>query len=449
MNIYKLITNILIVICCSLFFACSKEFLEAKPNKDIVVPKSVKDIQAILDNYSIQNRNPGVTFIGNDDYYTIESAWNNYNPWEQRLYIWAEKPFEIAETTIFDWIFGYESIFEANVCLEQLALLPPSDSVDVRRLKGTALFFRAYNYYGLSELFIPPFSERDNDEKGYLPLRTLPDINLKVPFATAKEIYKLIVDDLEEAIELLPEVTEYRTRPTKWSAHAMLARFYLAAEEYELAHFHAEKVLTSPLYQLLNYNDLDLNNSYPIPPLSSEVIIHSELLHVSFNGSNLSMVDSVLYLSYDDNDLRKQTFFQPQAGGWPHFQGSYTGGFRFFGGIALDEIYLILAECKVRLGQIPEGLDVLNELVEKRWLDGTFTPLAAANESEALGHVLEHRQKELVFRGTRWSDLRRLNKDPRFAKTLVRVMAGQTYSLEPNSPRYVLPTPPREPELEN
>ena len=178
------------------------------------------------------------------------------------------------------------------------------------------------------------------------------------------------------------------------------------------------------------------------------MIIHADLSHDRFNGSYLSLVDSNLYKSYDQYDLRKEAFYETRPGGETYFQGSYKGDFRYFGGIAFDEIYLILAECNARLGQISEGLNVLNKLLEKRWVDGQFTPFTANNETEALTLILEHRRKELAFRGTRWSDLRRLNKDPRFAVTQTRVMQGITYTLEPNSPRYVLPTPPRELELE-
>ena len=83
----------------------------------------------------------------------------------------------------------------------------------------------------------------------------------------------------------------------------------------------------------------------------------------------------------------------------------------------------------------------LNNLLFQRWKTGTFVPRSASSSSDALNQVLTERRKELIFRGTRWSDLRRLNKEG-YNITLQRTIQGQTFTLAPNSPLYVLPIPP-------
>jgi hypothetical protein len=70
--------------------------------------------------------------------------------------------------------------------------------------------------------------------------------------------------------------------------------------------------------------------------------------------------------------------------------------------------------------------------------------MVAIDAEDALRKVLLERRKELVFRAIRWTDLRRLNKDPRFATTLRRVVLGQEYLLPPNDNRYVYPIPTNE-----
>lgn len=86
----------------------------------------------------------------------------------------------------------------------------------------------------------------------------------------------------------------------------------------------------------------------------------------------------------------------------------------------------------------------LNNLLQTRWKVGTYINLTAANADTALGLILNERRKELCFRGLRWTDLKRLNKDDRFKVTITRSLNGQTYTLLPNSLRYVLPIDDKE-----
>ncbi|MEJ7778953.1 MAG: RagB/SusD family nutrient uptake outer membrane protein, partial [Daejeonella sp.] len=69
------------------------------------------------------------------------------------------------------------------------------------------------------------------------------------------------------------------------------------------------------------------------------------------------------------------------------------------------------------------------------------TPFIAASSDDALKMVLQERRKELLMRNRRFNDLRRLNKDSRFAITLKRILGANTHELPPNDKRYVFPIP--------
>ena len=73
-----------------------------------------------------------------------------------------------------------------------------------------------------------------------------------------------------------------------------------------------------------------------------------------------------------------------------------------------------------------------------------YTEITAVNTQEALQKILTEHRKELCFRGLRWTDLRHLNHDPLFQKTLTRTIFGQNYSLPPNDIKYVFPLPDSE-----
>lgn len=79
-------------------------------------------------------------------------------------------------------------------------------------------------------------------------------------------------------------------------------------------------------------------------------------------------------------------------------------------------------------------------LLEKRWIPGTFVPFTAANQQEALDIIRDERKKEMLMRGTRWSDLKRYNRDGANI-TLTRTVNGKQYELPPNDLRYAVAIP--------
>ncbi|GAA0881862.1 hypothetical protein GCM10009120_04580 [Sphingobacterium siyangense subsp. cladoniae] len=85
-------------------------------------------------------------------------------------------------------------------------------------------------------------------------------------------------------------------------------------------------------------------------------------------------------------------------------------------------------------------MQLLNKLLLHRWKSGKFQVLTAKSDSEALDLILKERRKELLFRGVRWLDLKRLNKEGREI-SLKRVLGGKEFVLYPNDLRYALPIP--------
>ncbi len=70
---------------------------------------------------------------------------------------------------------------------------------------------------------------------------------------------------------------------------------------------------------------------------------------------------------------------------------------------------------------------------------------SVAGTPDPLSLILAERRKELAFRGLRWTDLRRLNKEESANITLYRVLEGIPPiidSLVANDENYILPIPP-------
>ena len=199
----QIITRILSV-CLSLGFASCEGFLDQKPNKALLVPESVSEFEAMIDNFDRINLTPVLPFIYSDDYWTTESNWNNFDPWIQNAYKWSNDPYLPADIPL-DFAFLYRKIFTANVIIDKLSENPNWKMEDINRLRAKALFWRAHGYFELAVLFLPiPEKPGDSDEFK-IPYKATGAFGTPTQWMTAGEIYPLILADLEEAVGLLPE----------------------------------------------------------------------------------------------------------------------------------------------------------------------------------------------------------------------------------------------------
>lgn len=427
--------------------SCLKnDWLNAKPDKALVIPSTVSDYQAILDNtndlFSINE--PGLGEVSSDDYYMLYERWQTRPPLEQNTYLWADDIFA-GGTINVDWNYAYNRILNANVILEGIDKIAPdaSSTTAWRNVKGSALFFRSFAYYNLAQLFCKPYEISSADEDLGLPLRISSDINIKISRASVQNTYDLIINDLLLAKELLPFSPLYKTRPSKSAVYGLLARIYLSMKDYDNAFTYTDSFLRLN-NELIDFNTLDINATFPIATFNKEVTFHCTLLSYACLPQRFGIVDSLLYNSFDSNDLRKRIFFR-NAPAAVQFRGSYNGTITPpFCGIATDEMYLIRAECNARKNNFVNAMADLNTLLESRWKTGTYAAQTANDETTALNIILQERRKELILRGLRWSDLRRLNTDDRFKVTLTRILNGQIFTLPPGDPKYIFPLPPDE-----
>jgi tetratricopeptide (TPR) repeat protein len=270
------------------------------------------------------------------------------------------------------------------------------------------------------------------------------DVEAPASRSTVKETYDQVINDLKTAADLLPATVTVSMQPGKAAAYAMLSRVYLSMREYTDAEIYATKALQLS-NTLMDYNSLTLSGSSFLPSnmlANPEIVYNSRTASVVFNGSGGAITDSTLYRSYDADDLR-QTVFYRISNNNPYWRGAYsagTDGNGIFDGLCTDELFLNRAECRARANNISGAMDDLNALLIKRWRTGTFTLVTATDAADALNKVLVERRKELVYRGLRWTDLRRLNLEGANI-TLKRIINNTTYTLPPNDLRWVLLIP--------
>lgn len=427
------------LLCLNCLLSCTK-FLDEKSDKSLSIPKTLDDLQALLDGYS--NMNLAYSWAGeeaSDDYFLSTKNWQGIvNQDTRNNYIWRDEAKLNAA-----WIAPYKVVFICNTVLEEIDLVDRKNrEQDYHRIKGTALFFRAFALYEVASLFAPVYSSKNLKKLG-IPVRLSTTIEEDTPRATVEETYRQIVDDLNAATEVLLVSTAYKNRPTKQAAYSLLARIYLAMSEYPNALDASNRALSYGM-ELLDYNTVNSNLAVPFTPSNAEIIWFASTNSVSaLLAPARCRIDTLLYASYASNDLRKNIFFTKNSDGYYTFKGTYDSrvtGY-LFKGLTMDELYLIKAECEVRGGNIQEGLTNLSDLLSYRYKSGTYQIDLKLNQEDALELVLEERRKELLFRGLRWTDLRRFNLDDSSAKILMRKIDHQEYTLRPDDLRYVFLIP--------
>ncbi|MBO5674535.1 MAG: RagB/SusD family nutrient uptake outer membrane protein [Paludibacteraceae bacterium] len=152
------------------------------------------------------------------------------------------------------WRGPSPGILRCNFVLQKVPAMNIDETIKGRIL-GEAHFLRAHYYFLLVRLF------------GGVPLQTEPadsNSDLLLPRASAEEVYELIVEDLDQAITLLPQRSAYTQehigRATKEAAMAELARVYLTHyqdyEHYQLVVDLCEEIRKMGYQLEANYADL-------------------------------------------------------------------------------------------------------------------------------------------------------------------------------------------------
>lgn len=408
-----------------------KKYLDVKANSNLTTPETAKDLWAILYYSNFLNMASHSANEGADEFYFTPEIVDILPETYKGPYLWDP----IAQTE--DWLILYRSLLAANSALDNLKAI--SSQNERNQIKAAALFYRAHLFFQLAQIYAKQYDPTTAASDLGIALRLTSDFNQLTVRATVQQTYDRIVEDLEESLPLLPISPLFKTRPGRPAAHALLARVYLQMGDYTKAKASASECLN--LYNhLMDYSELDITSNAHFPLFNDEVIFYA-FNNASLIGSSLEKMEPTLYNSFEAEDLRKALFFRSNGDDTFSFKGSYNGPGFLFQGIAVDEVYLIKAECEARAGDVNAAMQSLNALLRKRWKKDYFTEFTASNAEDALTKILNERRKELMCRGLRWLDLKRLNKDPKFAVTLKRVSNGQTHTLPPNDPRYALPIP--------
>ncbi|MDO5663881.1 MAG: RagB/SusD family nutrient uptake outer membrane protein [Bacteroidia bacterium] len=482
-----------IIICTLLVLMSCSDFLGNQPKGEII-PQSIKHYDLWLNSsILVGGGSTHMNYLTDDVYVSTNGVAYSFGlnimpPSYRNLYTFEEKVFSQSEDDS-QWSSAYGRIHQYNTIMEKIVDATGGGETEIKKLQAEALLARAYDYLILVNTYAKQYDAATSKTDLGIPLlltSVAPEGTLKR--ATVEEIYAQIIKDLTEAEKYLPErPTTGLFRGSKKAVYGTFARAYLIRGEYDKALSYANKLLERDKYLLdLKEYNIGVDNpetGYKAPTMEGRIVgipegkDNKECVYLKLDDSGMGVGMSAQILASEDlislfdmeNDKRFLLYYSNSFEGEVFNEFLYMPFIYLNLGISTPEMYLTAAECEARIGSKERALELLNALRDNRIINNE--PLTAESNDEALTMVLEERRREFAMIGMfRFIDLRRLNKDPRFAKKVehrvaktelqevtfvdedgteykymdyVEVGEPIIYTLEPNSPKYIMPIPPK------
>ncbi|MBS9768627.1 MAG: RagB/SusD family nutrient uptake outer membrane protein [Flavobacteriaceae bacterium] len=441
----KIINFKTIIILGVLFMMTScDDFLDIKP-------KGVKQAETAEDYAKLMNAENMFWVYDTDNKYKsiLGRMGDNATPISTNLSTAGERVYTFAKT-VYDesqedrlWNSEYQKLYIYNTVIKEV--LESKGSVSQKNeLYAQALFSRAYIYFRLVNFYAKHYTDKNRTELG-VPLILEPNVDMvNIKRATIEQVYSQIKSDLDEAFKYLPNSnTDYKFNADKNSYYAMMARIFLCQGNYEKALENANKVLNS--YSVLkDYSTLigadNVKFDAELFPNKDNQTIMARIYFTGLGYKNYMSEDLISAFNTDgsvENDYRCQLFTKEDNSDATKRIYNYPTNYN--GGLTTPEIYLIVAECEARIGNVSRAMELVNTLRKNRIKNAV--KLETSDKNKALTYVLNERRKEFAGRPEfRLIDLKRLNLN----KTITHEFNGKPYSAntDKDANLFVMPIPP-------
>lgn len=403
----------------------------------MIIPEKLSDYEGLLNSRTLTCTFPLHIIDFTDDYLGVFDVINNAPA--ANGYFW--KPIITVDEKSDPDIWGplYNRIYSTNVIINGVMKVQDGAEVEKKKVMGEALVMRANLYMDLLTVFAKAYNPSTAATDPGMPMPTNTDITGKAPARlSVQATLEAMTSDVKNAIEMLPLININRYRVTKFSAYGLLSRIYLYRADFENAKKYTDLALEAP-HRLLDYNEYNSYTEVPVYDFNPEILWQRMELDALDPIDRLYTEDLKNYFSIDDIRLKLLT----TVSNYGVIRAGFKGFYNF--GITFPEMYLTKAELLAREGKFNEAMDVLNLLRKHRIKKDTYKDQSASSAEDALIKVLAERRRELAFSGTRWFDMKRLDKEGRMpeVKRLNKETQAVEASLPPHSPKYTFEIPIR------
>lgn len=325
--------------------------------------------------------------------------------------------------------------------------------------KAEAKINRAYDHFLLVNTYAKGYNPQTAATDGGICIMDKFDLEAQPAKSTVAQVYDFIQKDIEDALPYLQEKPLDVYHPSLAFAYAFKAKVHLFKREIASAKAAAEKSLSynNQIFDMVAYSKQGGPTVVTVPAANNVEVLSYQYM-TGYNEMNFAyqnVISPELRTLFGTNDARFNLFFNTtsttnldQGSNTAYWSTVYTRFFYPTVGMKTTEVYLMQAECLAREDKFAEAVAVLNTLRAKRILSGTVNLTVPTTRAATMQLVINERRKELLLGFNRFFDLKRLNTETEYAKTVTRLfplvnktVAQKTYTLQPNSRLYVIPFP--------
>lgn len=437
----------LVALLVTILGSCKKSFLEILPKGRIIASKTT-DYDLMLNNLDLINSShDGQLYLG-DEVAAIEPNWTGAIFRDKQLFKY-EGDLYTADEDAKETLIPLKALYIYNKIINEVPESIGGTEITKNSVEAEARVGRAWTYFLLINYFGKPYNPATASTDPGFPLITEADVT-RTDFTrvSVQQIYDLILNDLNTAIpNLINTGVVWRGRICKATAKGLLAKVYMSMGKFaEALPLLNESIsgVTGPgaavTVSLYNYN-----SAFPGFPTA---VNDFESLYTK-NTTNLLVVtgNRTFWLTpeasalFDPADLR--------LGATNYTSTTFPNGVKLLKrigtsvsnlGVRLSDLYLMRAEVKARLDDLPGAVNDVVFLRQNRLPAGKQgVPTAiAGSKMPLIQFILEERIREFAMQGHRWFDMRRLSVDPLFTTSTYQHkvynttgVVSETYTLKP------------------
>ncbi len=374
---------------------------------------------------------------------------------------------EIAQNNLYENAYKY--ILRYNIIIDNIMDVPGEERIKQLGM-AEARLLRAWEHFVVLNTYAKAYTPATAASDGGVVIMDKYDLEATPSKSTVEEVYTFIKNEIDAALPYLQETPDLTGHPSLAYGYGLKALVCLFHRDWQEAKEAAEQSLrlNSELVDYTTISKVTSNTNYRYTggKDGNPEVLDPTTSSVGFTGTlmyNYGQISKELTDLFDQaNDQRYALFFQNNNGGgaYAYYFDAGVGASCWLSGATLNrfyyatvglrtaEVYLILAECQARLGDVSGAMSTVAKIREKRIKGFDASTVSASNQKDAMDQIITERRKELLFGFHRFWDLKRLNTETEYAKTITRVfpqitegMESKTYTLRPDSRLYIIPFP--------